>query len=1061
MNTVFGTAIFEKDFPFEGPHLVAASAGTGKTYNIQNICARLVAEKGFRVDEIQVMTFTEAATKELRDRIRKVLALFRTYLEEGAGAIDDQREIPRLEQLAECVDANTTREEALDRLNRAIMDFDRAAISTIHGFCHRVLARYAFETRSSFEMQIATDSSEEVEALAREWWRENAPQIPKEIAQKISFEIFLSYVKTLAGKSNYEIEKTDNPTPKQWLLEQAATVAREYAGECVTSEQQTFDGLLSGLQNALNDERTGPFLAAKLREEYKAVLVDEFQDTDPVQFDIFRIAFLDTADKSRPPIFFVGDPKQAIYAFRGADINTYSGAATRPDVAAMTYHLDKNFRSTPNMIDAVNILFKDDDRGDTFGDPTIDYTEDLLSNPERKALKENGIDDPAPFRVFKADGAQPAKSAVVDGVLELLSRPEKDVNPKDIAILVTSHQAGGELMQRLREKGVPVVLQHAGNVFSSPTAQEFRTVLQAMSLEGGVKRARAALATRFFNVTSADLVADEDDSMVADMLGFFAEVNEVWRKRGFDTAFRKLECHPRCNFKERISTMPGGERDLADIMQINDLACKAVREIGPAPEALINWLTDRINASGDKTKEQDVEEYARELESEADAVKIMTIHVSKGLQFPVVFVLLPQADTTAPDATSSYHDATGKLIIDTCESKNEGAKREKTDERTRLLYVAMTRAEKRTVVIMKEKLASWPTPRLVDRAVARMAGGDCPQRITVDVRDEKESLLPPYKAECSFAGVMAPAAEVGRDFISKRPSRGSYTSLAPVGGGGDSEGHDFDSDEPLGKVEEDEEINPIFTLAGGAKAGICWHAILEEIPFAADIKEISRMTSRMLKVHGLADEDEEKFLKDVQTVSDMIQKTLRYRMLAPDGKQFSLCETDPAARFSEWEFHFPSLASRPWTTSIKAVLEKHWAGDEQKQSFIRAMANWNRPVPEGFIKGYLDLVFRHDGYYYVVDWKSNQLRRDVANFNARGITAEMADAGYFFQYMLYAAVLHQFLKETLKENYSWERNFGGIQYFFLRGIAAGGEAPVFSDRPSEALLDELAAVLGL
>ena len=125
------------------------------------------------------------------------------------------------------------------------------------------------------------------------------------------------------------------------------------------------------------------------------------------------------------------------------------------------------------------------------------------------------------------------------------------------------------------------------------------------------------------------------------------------------------------------------------------------------------------------------------------------------------------------------------------------------------------------------------------------------------------------------------------------------------------------------------------------------------------------------------------------------------------------------------------------------------------------MANWNRPVPEGFIKGYLDLVFRHDGYYYVVDWKSNQLRRDVANFNARGITAEMADAGYFFQYMLYAVVLHQFLKETLKENYSWERNCGGIQYFFLRGIAAGGEAPVFSDRPSEALFDELAAVLGL
>lgn len=1060
MNTVFGTAIFEKDFPFEGPHLVAASAGTGKTYNIQNICARLVAEKGFRVEEIQVMTFTEAATKELRDRIRKVLALFRTYLAVGADATPE-KERARLAKLTECVDANTTREEAVGRLDRAIMDFDRAAISTIHGFCHRVLARYAFETKSSFSMQMATDSTEEVEALAQDWWRENLSQIPEEMLQNNSYEIFVSFVKTLAGKSNYEIKKSDKPTPKQWLLERAAEVAEMYAGERLSEEQLTFDGLLSGLQNALRDENHGEFLAAKLREEYKAVLVDEFQDTDPVQFDIFRIAFLDTADKSRPPIFFVGDPKQAIYAFRGADINTYSGAATRPDMAAMTFHLDRNFRSAPNMIDAVNLLFKDDVRGDTFGDPTIDYTEDLLSDPEKEGLKENGIEDPSPFRVFKADGAQPAKSAIVDGVLDLLSRPQKDVSPKDIAILVTSHKAGGELKQKLRDKGVPVVLQHAGNVFSSPTAQEFRTVLQAMSLEGGVKRARAALATRFFDMTSSDLVADEDDTMVADILGFFAEVNEVWRKRGFDAAFRKLECHPRCNFKARISAMPGGERDLADIMQINDLACKAVREIGPAPEALINWLTDRINASGEDASEKDTEEYARELESEADAVKIMTIHVSKGLQFPVVFVLLPQADTTAPDATSSYHDETGKLIIDTCESKNEDARQEKTDERTRLLYVAMTRAEKRTVVIMKEKLASWPTPRLVDRAVARMAGGDYPQRVTVDERKDKEPLLPPYKAECSFAGVMAPAAEVGREFISKRPSRGSYTSLAPAGGGGDSEGHDFDSDEPVGKIEVEEEINPIFTLAGGAKAGICWHAILEEIPFAADMKEISRMTRRMLKVHGLADGDEEKFLKDAQTVSDMILKTLRHRILSPDNKLFSLSETDPAARFSEWEFHFPSLAARPWTTSIKAVLEKHWAGDEKKQPFIRAMANWNRPVPEGFIKGYLDLVFRHDGYYYVVDWKSNQLRRDVANFNVRGITAEMADAGYFFQYMLYAAVLHQFLKETLREQYSWERNFGGIQYFFLRGIAAGGEAPVFSDRPSEALLDELAAVLGL
>ena len=1069
MNTIFGTAIFEKEFPFDGPHLVAASAGTGKTYNIQNICARLVAEKGFRVDEIQVMTFTEAATKELRDRIRKVLAQFRRYLADGPDAIADARDLPRLEKLAACVDANATREIALDRLNRAIMGFDRAAISTIHGFCHRVLARYAFETGSSFNMNIATSSVEDVEETAREWWRDNERAIPEEIARdkSVSFDLFFSYVKNLVGKVGYKIEATESTTPKQWILERAAEVAQRIAGESLSDEGPTFDGLLSALHDALNNETHGPFLAAKLRGEFKAVLVDEFQDTDPVQFGIFSRAFLDgiPANEPRTPIFFVGDPKQAIYSFRGADINTYNRAAERTDVAEMTFHLDRNFRSTPKLIDAVNLVFKDDVRGDTFNAETIDYTEDLLSDEgkEKIALKEGGESDPAPFKVVTAEKAGMAKAAIVDGVIDLLARPGNDVRPKDIAILVTSHAAGQELKKMLCKQGVPVVLQHAGNVFASPVAREFRTVLQAMSLEGGVRRARAALATRFFSVTNKELSEDEDDSLVADMLGFFAEVNETWRKRGFNAAFRKLECHPKCNFKARVSALAGGERDLADIMQINDLACKAVREIGPAPEALVNWLTDRINKSEDKEQEQDEEEYARELESEADAVKIMTIHVSKGLQYPVVFVLLPFSETSQPDSVMSYHDEDGNLVLATNESKAPGINQEKDDEHTRLLYVALTRAEKRTVVIMKDKpVSTWQTHTLVDRAAARMARGDFPTRMAQSERLEPDPCGMTYNAKCPYDGVMSPAAEVGREYISKRPSRGSYTSLAPLSSGhGDPEGRDFDTDEPMERGEVAEEIHPIFTLAGGAKAGICWHAILEEIPFTAGPSEVAKLTRRMLKVHGLANEDEEKFNKDVETVSDMILLTLGRKLLAPDNRWFSLADIEPSARFSEWEFHFPSRAALPWTTSIKEVLEKHWAGDPKKQPFIRAMANWNRPIPEGFIKGYLDLVFRHDGYYYVVDWKSNQLRRDVSNFGEAGIVAEMADAGYFFQYMLYAVVLHRYLKETLKENYSWEKNFGGIKYFFLRGVAAGGEAPVYSDRPDEALLDELASVLGL
>jgi len=1066
MNTIFGEAIFDPAFPFDGPHLVAASAGTGKTYNIQNICARLVAERGLRVGEIQVMTFTEAATKELRDRIRKVLALFKAYLVDGEAAVAEG-ERDRLAKLAACVDANRGREKAIEHLEKAIMEFDQAAISTIHGFCRRVLARYAFETGNPFDLELGTSAMADVEARAREWWRENAKIAPDAFRQDEHFclEEFTAFVKQLSGRSDYRLfVESDPESARDYMLIEVRKVAEAYVGDRLARTEQTFDDLLVALREALNDEVRGPVLAAQLRGEYRAALVDEFQDTDPVQYDIFRHVFLDAADGSHPPIFFVGDPKQAIYSFRGGDIYTYRSAAIRPDVAGMTFHLDRNFRSTPKVIDAVNLVFKDDVRGDTFGDETIDYMDDLKSNPKKEGLLEGGEPDPSPFRVVNVGSVKQGTAALVDGVLELLERPSQDVRPKDIAILVTSHDKGGELRDALRDKGVPVVLQHAGNVFASPVAAELRTVLQAMSLDGGVKRARAALATRFFDVTFEDLVADEDDSLVADMLGFFREIDDIWRKHGFEVAFRKLEEHPKCDLRARLSAMAGGERDIADILQIKDLACKAVHEVGPTPEAMIAWITDRINASADKNKEKDTEEYARELESEADAVKIMTIHVSKGLEYPVVFIVLPAKDWVS-EGPYPYHDEAGQLVFSTNMLATPQAGQEQYDEKKRLLYVAMTRASKRTIIIKQEKdCKTWPTAELLGRAQERIGGGAAPS-IAWSTYDSDDPLLPDYMAESDYVGTFGTLPEVGRSLESKRPSRGSYTSLSPAGHGSSKtgdDGKDVDEQDSYGEQRsEEEETHPIFKLKGGAKVGVCWHEILENVAFDATPAEIADLTRKTLRIHGLADKDEAVFANDVTTVADMIGKTLHYRLRAPDGTTFALSETDSNARFSEWEFFFPSRAALPWTSHVKDVLIKHWQGDPSKQAFVRAMEGWNRPIPDGFIKGFLDLVFRQGDYYYVVDWKSNQCGREVANFNAQGITAEMAEAGYFFQYMLYAVVLHRFLKETLGAAYSWEKNFGGIKYYFLRGVAAGGEAPVFSDRPSAMLLDELAAVFGL
>ena len=178
-------------------------------------------------------------------------------------------------------------------------------------------------------------------------------------------------------------------------------------------------------------------------------------------------------------------------------------------------------------------------------------------------------------------------------------------------------------------------------------------------------------------------------------------------------------------------------------------------------------------------------------------------------------------------------------------------------------------------------------------------------------------------------------------------------------------------------------------------------------------------------------------------------------MIARDAKSTTKCPKRPIAK--------PNLTANAakTTAALKAVIERHWAGDPTKAPFLKAMEGWNRPIPKGFLRGFVDLLFRHDGYCYVVDWKSNVINGAASGFTADGIAGEMAEHGYFFQYLLYATVLHRFLKETMGAGYSWERNFGGIRYYFLRGVATDCPAAVFADRPGAAMLDELAAELGM
>ena len=1071
MSSVFSEEIFNPDFVLEGPHLVAASAGTGKTHNIQNIYARLVAEKGFRTSQIQVMTFTEKATKELRDRVRKVLANLFLLLDgrkdeilDGRG-MQDGNEIERLEKLRACARATIGGESpdavARVRIELALMEFDQAAISTIHGFCRRALVRFAFETDSAFKAEFADTKAQDLTRRVRDWWRCNRLSIPEAVKDGVDIGTIQAYASGLAGKTDWDVDDGPEDEAGTYALARAEEIVNAYEADRPARTTQTYDDLLRSLRIALQDAERGPVLAACLRNEFKAALVDEFQDTDPVQYEIFRRVFLDPAAQPAPALFFVGDPKQAIYSFRGGDIYTYKKAVTDPAVAANTFRLDKNFRSTPRLIAAVNALFMDERKDDgtfirTFGDDSIGYSEELHSNEKKEPLTlPNGSPDPSPFRIVIAKNSNERLQAVVDTVLKVLEEQRGNgITPKDIAILTTSNDGGVEFRNALQRVDVPAVLQRAGNVFAGDMAGDFRQVLMAMAQMGGRGQVRTALLTGFFLFDKAEL---DDESLFADMVGFFGELNQIWLARGFNAALAALEAKDKCDFRRKLASQPDGERKLADLMQIVDLADVAVKEIGPAPEALVDWLTERINQSGDENGEKNAEEYARQLESESDALKIMTIHVSKGLEFPIVIV--PMTDGMKPKPPYFYHDAKMDLHVALDDKAHAKAVAEHDAERMRFLYVALTRATKRTVLVTIEPKPESPLGRLLANARRNGAGEDA-QGSPIEWTWYEPPANPPAPYSASTSGVTAEdlsPALVPRPY-STAPTKGSYSSLSPGEHGSHDGEFDFDS---AARDAVNESAEGIMALPGGTKTGTCWHEILERLPFDADGDAIFAETRRALSVHGLASSNGEAFAKEAGLVAEMVKATLECPLRDPDGKPFTLREIGWQDRFSEWEFDFSSAASASTTTAIAEILREEWGGDTSKEAFLKELEGWNRPIPKGYLRGFQDLVFRKDGYYYVVDWKSNSLTRRVEDFMEEGIAAEMASAGYFFQYLLYSAVLHRFLKETMGAKYSWERNFGGIRYYFLRGIPYNGEAAVFCDRPGEALLNRLCVALGL
>ena len=970
--------------PLEGTSLIEASAGTGKTYTITGLYLRLVLETDCRVDEILVVTYTIAATEELRDRIRRRLVDAERALR--GDPTDDAFLGPLIDRLED-------RPGALDKVQRALRAFDEAAIFTIHGFCQRVLVDGAFESAMPFETEIVADPRDTAQEVVDDFWRREMHEVSPMFVRflldsAVSPEGLCGFLLPYLGKPDLQIlgEGSDGPLaeaearlkkayrearrcwrehgddvrtlvsesaslhggkyaarylggwfdqveavfatdepsfkivekdsrfekfteskivegtkqkcipPKheffglaEELLDATRTVSQMFDARLVSMKErllgwgrdeiecrnranrvQTFDDLVVNLLRALRaGEGRGERLATSIRGRYRAALIDEFQDTDPVQYEVFDRIY----GGHDNPVFLVGDPKQAIYSFRGADIFAYLEARAGAD---RQFTLDVNWRSNPRLIEAVNTIFARSE--DPFLHEGIPFLRARAAERPPDELLEDGVEG-APMRIWRVRPTEENRSWSVDDAVTACSTAtaaeisrlltlagegraligDRPLAGGDIAVLVRTHRHGRAVRDALLQLGVPSVQHAQEDVFSSPEANELERVLLAVVEPSRENLVRSALATDLIGIRGDELFAlAEDEKRWVEWIERFHEFHGIWRDRGFIRMFRTVV--EDLGVAQRLLAYRDGERRLTNLLHIAELLQAKGRRNGAGMEGVVQWLSDR---SGNEDMLAEDDDRLLRLESDENLVKIVTMHRSKGLEYPVVFCPFAWHGFLWGEKETSFlfHGEDGETYLDigTGNSENrDKALQEERAENLRLLYVALTRARVRTYLAWgaihnaPKSAPTWllhpevkPKSRdlsgeTIERDLAELVaeGGG-----SIDVSDIRLEVGERYRP----AGDKAPVFE-SREFdgqVAEGWRMSSFSSLtagahatahpsSQPASGMASEAPDHDSIGELPEVATEviAEERTIHDLPAGARTGTCLHLIFERIDFA-------------------------------------------------------------------------------------------------------------------------------------------------------------------------------------------------------------------------------------
>ena len=1101
-----------------GMTLLEASAGTGKTFTIAALTARYVAEGKKPIDKLLVITFTRMATGELRERVRDRLV----GAHDGLSAVLEGGDPPENDQIVSLLAdvPNDERVARRDRLAKAIADFDAATIETTHGFCLQVL--YGLGTAGDVDRDVTL--VEDVRDLMEEvvddlYLRKFAHRgIDPDFSRRDALEIARKVLDHPGAALFPPLSDAEDPSAVRRRF--AKKVGEELDRRKRAQKILTYDDVLIRLRDTLRDPVRGTQARHVLRTRYDVVLVDEFQDTDPVQWEIMHRAFGDPGST----LVLIGDPKQAIYAFRGADVDAYLEASR---VVEERWTLDENWRSDEQLLAAYDALFANA----RLGHPEIEYrhvkaappnlTPRLLGAPVGAPLRvrivhraDHLVDTGAKDLLVTADVREAIAADLAALSVEMLeAKPtlirrhrdgtdagEVQLNPGHIAVLVSSNREAFIVRDALHEVDVPAVIGGAGSVFLSEPGREWLRLLEALERPTSRERASLVALTQFVG-WSAGQVAGASEDEWEDLHWDLHRWASVLRDKGVATLYETV-CSERA-VPARVLARQNGDRYMTDLRHLAQLLHEAGVSEGVGATATANWLGRRINEA-DRAVES--EDRTRRLESDSEAVQVITIHRSKGLEFPVVLCPYAWDGYIHPIDVPVYHDPDNgnERTIDVGCSVPELKQHKRWEEYEgqgedlRLLYVALTRARHQAVLWWASAWNTYHSP-LSRLLFDRDAEGN------VAPKGRKQS-RPDAEVEAAFTALgehvsvervaRAPGARWQRervaddDLLAARFERSldvewrrlSYSSITSglheqLAIGSEPE-HPLIADEDAATpawsagdgpsdVERRDVALGLGEMPGGTLVGTVLHSVLERIEFDAPVLE-DEVRGALVEEVAWRNVD----LGDGEQVVTGLCTAIE-AALGPDVGEVRLRDVPRRSRLDEMAFELPLLGGdRPSgeleVADIAALLDAHLAPDDPVRPYAALLrdAAFRREL-RGYLNGSLDLVIRLDDDRYVLaDYKTNKLGApDEAltawHYRPEALQAEMLHAHYPLQALLYTVALHRYLRWRLP-GYSAERNLGGVLYLFLRGMSAvepvrvqGHPCGVWSWSPPPRLVEDL------